>query len=38
MATINRTLTDDSIKNEWNLENWNDITQTYKTKMKNCET
>ena len=31
-------LTDDWIEKDWNLEDWNDKMQTYRTEMKNCET
>ena len=34
MAATNGTLTKDSIGNEWNLDNYNYKTQTYKTEMK----
>ena len=35
---INSRLTEDSIGKEWNLEDWNDKIQTYRTEMKNGET
>ena len=35
---INSRLTEDLIGKEWNLEDWNNKTQTYRTEMKNGET
>ena len=34
MAATNRTIIDDSVENEWNLEDWNDKTQLRELKKK----
>ena len=38
MEEANRLLTNDLIEKKWNLEDWNDKNQTWKTEMKSCET
>ena len=38
MVETNDTLTDDLIRKKWNLEDWNNKIQIYKTKMKNDKT
>ena len=30
-------LTEDWIKENWNLDDWNDRIENYSTEMKNCE-
>ena len=38
MVETNGTLTEDLLGNEWNLETWNNKTQTYRIEMKNGKT
>ena len=38
MVETNGTLTENLIEKKWNLENWNDKSQNYKTEMKNSKT
>ena len=38
MTETNSILTKDLIRREWNLDDWNDKTQNYRTEMKNGET